>query len=359
MFSDTACVAYFIAQDVSPDECDLLGMTPLMWSSWKIQSLDPVRLLLTLGANPDLQDSTHGNTPLHWAILARNARAIWSLVIKGKANLDIKNHRGDSTLQLLQQHIGSRWIHYEVIEKIKDVTQQRSKTTILMKIMMSEKIKFWTLVTVPFIFIFSIGIILATNLFFLLKILLISVFMLGVSLVKKIMLNEDLRAQLPLYFYWASKAFFYVSWVFYISPVVSIMTSVFFVCLNIVLVICFVTLWKGDCGVIKHSRNHQLNTILELSELTLETGKNAFDPSTFCSGCLVRKPQRSKHCSVCDRCVGVSCHNIISQTLFLTTYYYLCFRNLTIIAVSINQIVITIKYENINIHAVCFFIDYF
>lgn len=54
-FGHTAVVAYFIARNVSPDTFDAGGMTALMWCAWKIMSLDPVRLLLTLGANPNLQ----------------------------------------------------------------------------------------------------------------------------------------------------------------------------------------------------------------------------------------------------------------------------------------------------------------
>lgn len=81
-FGHTALVAYFIARGVNPDIQDRGGMTALMWASWKISALDPVRLLLTLGANPSMVDHTHGNTALHWAILARNATAISTLILK-------------------------------------------------------------------------------------------------------------------------------------------------------------------------------------------------------------------------------------------------------------------------------------
>lgn len=305
-FGHTACCAYFIAREVSPDTFDAGGMTALMWSSWKILSLDPVRLLLTLGANPNLQDLTHGNTALHWAIMARNPRAIWSLVLKGNANLDICNQQGDTPLKMLQQHINARWIHHEVQDKIADVTQQRSNANILMKITMNQRVRWWTLVIIPFVFLFTIGLILATVPFFVLKVILIIVFCAIVSIVKRIMLNEDMQAELPLYFYWASKAFFYVSWAIFIRPVVSSFISILFLTVNIILWIAFIRLWKGDPGIIKLTHKQRLKTIIELSNLTLEKGKNGFEPATFCSACLVQKPLRSKHCSVCDRCVGVS-----------------------------------------------------
>lgn len=85
-FGHTALVAYFIARGVNPDLQDRSGMTALMWAAWKVVEIDPVRLLLTLGASPNLVDHTHGNTALHWAILARNVTAINTLTIKVREN---------------------------------------------------------------------------------------------------------------------------------------------------------------------------------------------------------------------------------------------------------------------------------
>lgn len=175
-----------------------------------------------------------------------------------------------------------------------------------MKITMNQRIRWWTLVIIPFVFLFTIGLIVSTTIFFFLKVIIIIIFCAIISVIKRVMLDDNLQSQFPLYAYWASKAFFYVSWAVYIHPVVSSYTTLTFVILNILLWISFFRLWKGDPGVIKLTHKQRLKTIIELSNLTLERGKNGFEPTTFCSACLVQKPLRSKHCSVCDRCVGVS-----------------------------------------------------
>jgi palmitoyltransferase ZDHHC13/17 len=270
-------------------------MTALMWAAWKVQSLDPVRLLLTLGANANLQDLTHGNTAMHWAIMARNARAIYTLMFKGKANLDISNQRGDTALQLLQQNVDARWIHYEVSDRIKDITQQRSKASILMKITMNQRLKFATLVVVPFLLLFSIALILYIDIIFICKIIMIIITCFIISLIKKLMLDENLQSQQPLYFYFATKTFMYVSWLAFIMPVVSSTTSYIYLVTNALLAASFFTLWRGDPGNLKLTHNQRLKTIIELSDMTLAKGKNGFEPTSFCSSCLVRKPPRSKH----------------------------------------------------------------
>lgn len=81
-FGHTAICAYFIARGINIDLQDRSGMTALMWAAWKVQALDPVRLLMTLGASASSYDHTHGNTPLHWSILARNTVCISTLIFK-------------------------------------------------------------------------------------------------------------------------------------------------------------------------------------------------------------------------------------------------------------------------------------
>lgn len=244
---------------------------------------------------------------MHWAILARNPRAIHTLIFKANASLDLKNKRGDTALQLLQIHIGSRWIFREVVDLVKDLSVKRSSTNvnILMKLTMNQRIKYATLVAIPFVFLFTIGLILATDIFIIFKLILIALTCAIISVVKRIMLDDELNSQMPLMFYWATMAFFYTSWIVYITPVVSAYASFLYLILNSLLLICFLVLLMGDPGIIKTNLNDKLKTILEIAE---SDGKG-FEPTSFCSACLIRKPPRSKHCSVCDQCVGKFDHH--------------------------------------------------
>lgn len=59
------------------------------WGSF-IFSLDPSRLLITLGASVNMEDLFHHNTPLHWAVLAKN-NVVVTLLVNSGADVDAKN----------------------------------------------------------------------------------------------------------------------------------------------------------------------------------------------------------------------------------------------------------------------------
>lgn len=111
---------------------------------------------------------------------------------------------------------------------------------------MNQDIKWWTLVCIPFVLLFSIGLILSTEIFFIFKIVLIVIVCAIISITKRVMLDDNLQSQLPLMFYWATMAFFYVSWAVYIAPVAPTLMSFLFGVLNFVLFICFIVLLKGE-----------------------------------------------------------------------------------------------------------------
>ncbi|XP_023168907.1 palmitoyltransferase Hip14 [Drosophila hydei] len=300
-FAHTALVAYFIAKGVDPDLQDRGGMTALMWAAWKVCALDPVRLLLTLGANPAMVDYTHGNTALHWAILARNSTAISTLVLKSKASLDVPNLRAETPLSMLESQTGAIWIGAKVMDRVREAAlTSQQRRSLVSKLRHDKRLRWWSMVACPFTAFYLAGIVFTINTLYIIKFFLLGCLYAIFHTIGKTLFDEHLMALLPLSVYLATKAWFYVTWLMYIDDAVSLATTVCFLISSLALWVCFLKSWKGDPGIIRPTREQRFKTIIELSE----RGGIGFEPASFCSGCLVRRPIRSKHCSVCDRCVA-------------------------------------------------------
>ncbi|GLV35160.1 Huntingtin-interacting protein 14 [Carabus blaptoides fortunei] len=299
-FGHTALVAYFVARGVSADLADRGGMTPLMWSCWRVNSLDPTRLLLTLGASTGLTDNTQGNTALHWAILARNSTAISTLILQAQASLDIPNNRGDTPLSMLQNYLGERWIGAKVVEKVRENLNSARSHNVLHRMTRDKRVRWWCMVGTPFLSFYIAGLILGANMLVLIKIFLFTCLYVVLHFAGQLVYDDRLMALLPLSIYLATKLWMYVTWIVYIMPRISFFATLIFLSSSCALWFFFLKSWLGDPGVIAPTQEQRFRTIIQLAE----QGGNGFEPSSFCSACLVRRPLRSKHCSVCNRCVA-------------------------------------------------------
>lgn len=218
--------------------------------------------------------------------------------------------RGDTPLQLLQQHVGSVWIPHKVAEKVKDLSKQQihlqnKRRYFIMRMTMDRKIRWWIMAALPFLCFYITGLIFSINTFFIIKFF-VSGLLFALCLVfGRIVFDEHLINLLPLSVYWSSKFWFYITWILYIAPVVSVMTTVCFLTSSAGLWYCFLMSWRGDPGIIRTTQEQRIRTIIEISE----RGGKGFEQSVFCSSCLVRRPLRSKHCGVCDRCVSKFDHH--------------------------------------------------
>ncbi|XP_043267611.1 palmitoyltransferase Hip14 isoform X2 [Venturia canescens] len=290
-FGHTGIVAYLVAKGVNPNTPDRSAMTALMWSAYKVNSLDPTRLLLILGASHSLTDNLHGNTALHWAIIAKNNTAISTLVHQG-ASLDVPNFQNETPMTLLGPHIGAAWLGHKVSHEIRE---RQGRTRAWCR---DKRIRWYCMVSTPFIVFYIIGIIFQCELDYLIKLGAFLTLYIAVYLAKNFLFDERLFQILPMSIYLATKMWVYITWIFWLGIHAAWYLWLMLVGGSVPLWICFLKTWRGDPGVISATHEDKLNTIIELAE----TG--GFEPQWFCTSCLVRRPIRSKHCSICDRCVA-------------------------------------------------------
>ncbi|KAJ6651390.1 hypothetical protein lerEdw1_020963 [Lerista edwardsae] len=252
-FGHTSIVAYLIAKGQDVDMMDQNGMTPLMWAAYRTHSVDPTRLLLTFNVSVNLGDKYHKNTALHWAVLAGNTTVI-SLLLEAGANVDAQNIKGESPLDLAKQR-KNVWM----INHLQEARQAKGydNPSFLRKLRADKEVRQKVMLGTPFLVIWLVGFI----------------------------ADLDIDS-------WLIKGLMYGG----VWAMVQFLS-------NVALFYNFGKSWKSDPGIIKATEEQKKKTIVELAE----TG--SLDLSIFCSTCLIRKPVRSKHCGVCNRCIAKFDHH--------------------------------------------------
>uniref|UniRef100_A0A3Q3GY69 Palmitoyltransferase n=1 Tax=Kryptolebias marmoratus TaxID=37003 RepID=A0A3Q3GY69_KRYMA len=264
-FGHTSIVAYLIAKGQDVDMMDQNGMTPLMWAAYRTHSVDPTRLLLTFNVSVNLGDKYHKNTALHWAVLAGNTTVI-SLLLDANANVDAQNIKGETPLDLAKQR-KNVWM----INHLQEARQAKGydSPSYLKRLKMDKEFRQKVMLGTPFVVIWLVGFV----------------------------ADLDIDS-------WLIKGIMYAGvWVAvqFLSNVSPVFHQHRLYCLA--LFYNFGKSWKSDPGIIKASEEQKKKTIVELAE----TG--SLDLSIFCSTCLIRKPIRSKHCAVCNRCIAKFDHH--------------------------------------------------
>lgn len=284
-FGFSAIVAYLIAKGMDVNMRDKSGMTALMWSSYKCLGLNPTKLLITLGASMSVQDHVHRNTPLHWALISRNPTAISILVARG-APLTVRNSLGCTALNLINESRSEIWIGLNTLQVVDK--KMKPKHSFLLKF--NKQTLSIVIVSVAF---YTVGCILDSHMIYVAK---LCCLIIGYLIMYK--LNRTYTAvteTLPVSVYFATKFWMYFTWVFWILSVVHFWCSVGFFLTTSLLWYNFLYSWNGDPGYVPNTKNDQYAAIIEMAE------SYGFKLDVFCSTCLIKKPIRSKHCSVCNR----------------------------------------------------------
>jgi len=309
-FGHTALVAYLLAHGVPVNSPDSKGMTPLMWAVFRTTTIDPTRLLISLGASVESEDNNH-NTSLHWAVESRNASAI-SMLIDKNAPLYGANNKGVTCHEMLVENkppwiglrLNQRIENYVLLLKSKEpqLTRLNPFQRLRQNLNKNKALRKWTMLSSPFILFYIFGTLFDSSLNYNIKALIIGLSFVGVNIGSRLCLvsaDPSITESLPVSIYLATKFWILVTWFLWLASSAGLILNLVFLVSATALCYSFGKTWTSDPGIITLTLEEKYQTIKQLAE-----HGPGFESQHFCNSCLLRRPIRSKHCSTCNRCVA-------------------------------------------------------
>ncbi|CAJ0576769.1 unnamed protein product, partial [Mesorhabditis spiculigera] len=317
--------AYLLAKyPDSRDFTDNAGMTSLMWAAYRCYQMFPLKILIDSGADLNAQETLQGNTALHFAAQERNITAIRELLAAG-ADPTIPNKQHETPLDIVSNNR-----HQKIQRMLKKALRRKGalRGTFLDSIKDNPKnvrrIHFgapfvcFALATIFFQLLhFGVAIACTLLLFGLAMYAIRDVSWQNSYLAVGITVTEPL----VMLHVWSFYIYPFVPWYLQILFLVSI-TAVFGTLGLISL---------GDPGVIKPN----LDKKAKMNLLVEEIEKNTIN--YFCYSCYVNRPNWSKHCAICDRCVKdfdhhcpwlAQCITMKNMKLFILFVFSVCVSSL-------------------------------
>ncbi|GAN10451.1 palmitoyltransferase akr1 [Mucor ambiguus] len=315
--SHAMLVLYLLYLDIEIDVSDNVGgHTPLMWAAYQGHS-QSVDLLLKFGASVTAKDHSQ-LTPLHWAVVRGNKMCIRKM-LEYDADVNARDQTGKSVMDFIHEKKFERiWdravLEFDELAEGNPAQEARigqypgSKGKPLSKKRTVNTVAYLA----PFI---SLGLALKCLAMFPwyagLPLALMSFAVTHIGIIKYLIQvpSHDAVWKTPYFssIFQSSAFWVVVTWMFVLVPSTShlLFTNLIFLITFFTAMFAFFKAVAADPGFIKKdlSREKQHRAVEELVD------ENMLDVRHFCLTCLIKKPLRSKHCKVCNRCVAKFDHH--------------------------------------------------
>jgi len=299
-FSFWPIVAFLIAKGVDVDTYDTNGLTPLMWAVLRSKGPDTVRVLLGLGADPNLVDRKFRNLPLHFAIETPSPDS-FELLLEITRDLQQHNGKGNSPISLASGK--KEWMAEQIETELENrgITRTRG----VRRIFSTKARRTGLLYAVSLFFLIAAGYVFDTNNVYLgpwaSKFAAIICLYIFVFLAIKIAVpSSEVTLKMPICWSEATKTYITGVGLLVLWPVINVgwlSTLIYIICTPLLHYVFYKTV-TADPGYIPTDRNVQYSSIIELAE------NEKLDSSTLCTSSLIKRPLRSKYCGTSKKLVA-------------------------------------------------------
>uniref|UniRef100_A0A915JPK5 Palmitoyltransferase n=1 Tax=Romanomermis culicivorax TaxID=13658 RepID=A0A915JPK5_ROMCU len=282
-FGHTPIVAYLVAKGCDINVRDRNLFSPLIIAVQRCYSLDPIQLLLTLGADCNARDYNN-NTALHWAVTKSNYLAV-SLLTKFGCDVSCRNSEEITALQIAQKK-KDLWLTSK-LEEVSIVQNALPNVSLLLRLKHNKVFVQRLFYLLPFLIFFCVGALLESNSNYISKILLGVILYGAFHYTYSYFSNEKTILYLPFGVYLSTKFWMYATWLFHFSSLLNNYANFLFALGSIGLFYNFFKTWLSDPGVLSATLRQKLD-VLFLSMTTNErlnahrylhfkVGSNRFD----------------------------------------------------------------------------------